>query len=340
MRIGTIPDNLGTTIARRSRRQQLLAFGACLLMGAFALNASAQSTWPTRPVKLVVGTAPGGGVDLMARTLAQPLADVLGQSVVVDNKAGGSGNTTAAEIIRAAPDGYNLMFGPQTQQTVNPSLIKGSPNTARDLVPVALVGRSQLHLFVRKDLGVNTLAELVALARSKPGVLTYNSSGVGTSPHLLGELFQKQAKFSMLHVPYKGSGPALQSLLAGETDMGFLTGVAFQHVKSGRLQMLGVASDRRPPDHPSVPTMTEAGFPGIVFDAWIGIWAPAATPQPVLDRLSKALEEVLAQPAVMKKFTDFNAEAKFVNTVEFRKMLDSETQTLSALVKERNITAE
>ncbi|RZJ22551.1 MAG: tripartite tricarboxylate transporter substrate binding protein, partial [Haliea sp.] len=237
------------------------------LLGAAVLSASAQ-TWPTRPVRVVVGTAPGGGVDLMARALSQPLSDLLGQSVVIDNKAGGSGNLSAAEIIRSTPDGYNLLFGPMTQQTVNPSLIKGSPNSAKDLVPVALIGRSQLHLVTKKDLGVHNVADLVKLAKSKPGTISYSSSGVGTSPHLLGELFQKQAGISLLHVPYKGSGPALQSALAGETDIAFITGVAYQHVRAGRLHMLAVASDRRAPEFPEIPTMIESGYPEIVFDAW------------------------------------------------------------------------
>ena len=182
----------------------------------------------------------------MARALAQPLSELLGQSVIVENKAGGSSNVAAADIINSAPDGYSVMFGPMTQQTVNPYQISRTPNAARDLSPVGLIGRSQLHLVTKKDLPVNSVADLVKLAKSRPGVLTYSTSGVGTSPHLLGELFQKQAGISMLHVPYKGSGPALQSILAGETDVSFQTGVVYQHVRSGTLRMLAVASDRRP----------------------------------------------------------------------------------------------
>lgn len=314
-----------------------LAGGA--LLGGLGLNARAQSA-STRAVRLLVATAPGGGVDLMARALAQPLSDLLAQSVVVDNRAGGSSNVAAAEIIRSTADGYNLLFGPMTLQTVNPYLIKGSPNAARDLVPVGLIGRSQLHLVTRKGLAVNSVAELVDLAKSKPGVITYSSSGVGTSPHLLGELFQKQAGISLLHVPYKGSGPALQSALAGETDISFITGVAYPHVRLGNLRMLAVASDKRAPEFPAVPTMIDAGYPDIVFDAWIGIWAPAATPQPVLDRLTKALSDACAQPAVVKKFVDFNAEAQFVDTVRFRRMMEKEGNIMSALVRERNISAE
>jgi tripartite-type tricarboxylate transporter receptor subunit TctC len=324
--------------AQLSPKRWFQAVSGVLLLAA-SLTVSAQN-WPARTVRVVVGTAPGGGVDLMARALAQPLSDLLGQPVAIDNRAGGSGNLAAVEIIRSTPDGYNLLFGPMTQQTVNPSLIKGSPNSAKDLVPVGLIGRSQLHLVTKKDLPANSVADLVKLAKSKPGTITYSSSGVGTSPHLLGELFQKQAGISLLHVPYKGSGPALLSALAGETDIAFITGVAYQHVRAGRLNLLAVASDKRASEFPQVPTMIEAGYKEIVFDAWIGIWAPAATPPAVLERLSKALADACNQPAVIKKFNDFNAEAKFVDSAGFRLMLEKETQTMSVLVKERNISAD
>jgi tripartite-type tricarboxylate transporter receptor subunit TctC len=333
------PEQPSAPAEVRITRQRFVPWACGALVGAAWMPARAQA-WPARAVRIVVGTAPGGGVDLMARALAQPLSDLLGQSIAIDNKAGGSGNLSAAEIIRSTPDGYNLLFGPMTQQTVNPSLIKGSPNSARDLVPVGLIGRSQLHLYAKKGLPAANVAELVKLARAKPGSISYGSSGVGTSPHLLAELFQKRAGVSLLHVPYKGSGPALQSILAGETDITFTTGVGYQHVRTGRLGMLAVASDRRAPEFPEVPTMIEAGYPDIVFDAWIGIWAPVATPQAVLDRLTKALSDACAQPAVMKKFSDFNAEAKFVDSANFRRMLEKETETMSALVRERNISAE
>jgi tripartite-type tricarboxylate transporter receptor subunit TctC len=329
-----------TPIPGAISRKRFLQAACGAMLGALALPGAAQPKWPTRAVRILVGTAPGGGVDLMARALAQPLSELLGQSVIVDNKAGGSSNAAAADIIGSAPDGYNVMFGPMTQQTVNPYLISGSPNAARDLIPVGLIGRSQLHLVTKKDLPVNNIADLIKLAKSKPGVLTYSTSGVGTSPHLLGELLQKQAGISLLHVPYKGSGPALQSILAGETDISFQTGVVYQHVRLGKLRMLAVASDRRPAALPEIPTMIEAGFPDIVFDAWIGIWVPAATPAPIVERWSKALADACGQPTLAKKFSDFNAEARFVDSTGFKRMLDAEARTMSALIKERNIQSD
>ena len=164
---------------------------ACLAAAAW-LPAQAQQTWPARPIRAIVGFAPGGGVDNMARAISQPMGELLGQSIVVDNKPGGSGNTSASEASRAPADGYTILFAPLTQQTVNPFVIKGSPDMAKDMVPVAIVGRNKLHLVVKKDLPVNNLQELIAYAKAQPRKLNYSSSGVATSPHLLGELFLKQ----------------------------------------------------------------------------------------------------------------------------------------------------
>jgi len=297
-------------------------------------------TWPTKTLRAIVGFAPGGGVDTMARTISQPMGELLGQSIVVENKPGGSGNASASEASRARADGYTLLFAPLTQQTVNPFVIKGSPDMAKDMVPVAIVGRNKLHLVVKKDLPVSNLQELIALARANPGKLNYASSGVATSPHLLGELFLKQTGVEMVHVPYKGSAPAMQSVLAGETDLVFDPGLAFQHIRVGNAKILAVASDKRPTQFPDTPTMAEAGYPAITFDAWTGIWVPAGTPAPVIERISKALSTVLARPDVMKRFEELNAEARYRDTTEFRSLLDQETRMLSSIIKERNITVD
>lgn len=326
-------------IASFPRRRVLSAvIGAAFALGLPTGALQAQTAWPAKPIRAVVGFAAGGGVDTMARTVSQPLADLLGQPVIVDNKPGGSGNTSAAEVARSAADGYTLLFAPLTQQTVNPYVIKGSPDMVKAMVPVAIVGRNKLHLVVKKDLAVKNVKELIELARSQPGKLNYSSSGVATSPHLLGELFLKQTGVNIVHVPYKGSGPAMQSVLAGETDLVFDPGLAFQHIRMGNARMLAVASDKRPTQFPDTPTMGELGFPAITFDAWTGIWVPAGTPPEAIDKLSKALANVLGQPAIMKRFEDLNAEARYRDTAEFKAMLDSETKTLSAIIKERNIT--
>jgi len=319
-----------------SRRTVLTS--AAALLAAPALRA--QGAWPAKPIRAVIGFAPGGGVDNMVRTIAPGMGELLGQPLVIDNKPGASGNTAAADVARAQADGYTILFAPLAQQSINPFVIKNSPDMAKEMTPVALVGRNKLHLVVKKDLPVNNLKELVELAKSRPGKLNFASSGVATSPHLLHELFLKEAGVSMVHVPYKGSGPAIQSVLAGETDMVWDPGLAFQHIQQGKARILAVASDKRPTAFPNVPTMAEAGMPAVTYDAWTGIWVPAGTPPAAIERISKALEKVLADPAVAKRFEDNNAEARFRTTAEFKTMVAAEVKTLSAIIKERNITME
>lgn len=327
---------LTSRIARRHLLGAALAVTLCAPLGAL----HAQSAWPVKPIRAIVGFPPGGGVDVMTRTLSQPLADVLGQSVVVENKPGAVGNIAAFDVIRASPDGYNVLFAATFTQTVNPSLIKDSPNLARDLIPVAIIGRFKYHLVVRQDLPVNNFRDLLALARAQPGKLNFASGGQGSQPHLLGELLQKQTGISITHIPYRGSGPALQALLAGETDMVFDPAASFPHVEAGKLKMLATTSDKRPARFPNVPTFSEAGVQGMEADAWIGVWVPAGTPPDVVDRLNRALVNVLAQPGVRKRFDDMNAEAVYMDATKFRELLVAEEKTMSSLIKDRNVRVE
>jgi tripartite-type tricarboxylate transporter receptor subunit TctC len=323
--------------ARPSRRHLLQLVAALSCLGtAGALHA--QAAWPSKSIRAVVGFAAGGGVDVMTRTLAQPLGEALGQTIVVDNKPGGSGNIAAVDVIRSAGDGYTLLVAPTTQETVNPSILKASPNATRELMPVAIIGRHKLHLVVRNDLPVKSVKELVELARSQPGKLTYASSGPGTSPHLLAELFLQQTGTQILHVPYRGSAPAMQAVLAGEADMVFDPGLTFPHVRAGKARMLAVASNKRPVQFPDTPTLTEAGVPGTEFDAWTGIWVPVGTPSEVIQRLSRTIAQVLTQPAVRKRFEDINAEPLHIDTAEFRELLNREKKLMTTLISERKIT--
>ncbi len=330
-------QHLSIPFQRRALLRSALALCAAAPFGG---SVFAQGAWPNKPVRGVVGFAAGGGVDLMARTLGIPLADLLGQQLVVDNKPGAVGNIAAADVIRSAPDGYSVLFAATFTQTVNPSVMKGSPNVARDLIPVAIIGRYKYHLVVRADLPVNSLTELVALAKAQPGKLTYASAGPGSQPHLLGELFQKQAGIQMLQVPYKGSGPALQAVLAKEADMVFDPGISFQHVDAGKLKMLAITSDKRPPKYPQVPTFTEAGIPGMEADAWIGVWVPTGTPPDVVAKLDKALATAIARPDIQKRFDDMSAEAIHQETAKFRTLLAAEEKMMASLIRERNITIE
>jgi tripartite-type tricarboxylate transporter receptor subunit TctC len=320
------------------RRTVLRAVLALSLVAPLDQSIAQQSPWPTKPIRGVVGFAPGGGVDVMARAVSEPLAALLGQSIVIDNKPGAAGNVAASDVIRSAPDGYTILFGTSFGQAVNHLLIKSTPNMARDLIPVAIIGRYKFHLVVRSELPWNSVADLVTYAKANPGKVSFANSGAGTQPHLLGVLFEKQAGIKILHVPYKGSAPALQALLSKDTDAVFDPGIAFQFVDSGKLKMLAIASEKRPPLYPQVPTTAEAGVPGMDADAWIGVWVPTGTPPAVVAKLSQSLATIVARPDIQKRFNDMSAEAIHLDTAKFRGVLAKEEKIYGDLIRERNIT--
>ena len=321
----------------RSARTVLRVLSALLLVTAAA---GVHAEWPEKPIRLVLGVAPGGGTDLMARTFAPPLGERLGQAIVVENFAGASGNLAVEKVVNANPDGYTLLMGPLTYQTANPYLIKTTPNMARDLVPVALVGKTQLFLLTKLDLPVQNVTDLIRLAKQKPGAITYSSSGVGTSPHFLGELLAKEAGISLLHVPYKSAGPALMSVVSGESDIGFFSGSALPQVRAGKVRPLAIASEKRAPELPNIPTLRELGMPAVEYDVWYGVWAPARTPRAVVERLSAALLEVCQQAPLRKKFTESSIDADCRGPADMHRVLDAEAKVLSTLIRERNISTE
>jgi tripartite-type tricarboxylate transporter receptor subunit TctC len=324
------------TLARLTRRRFAAMTGA-MTGAAFVSQLHAQTAWPNKPVRFVLGYAPGGGSDVMARTVSQPIADAIGQSIVVDNKPGASGNIGTAEVARAAPDGYTFMVGPTTQVSANPFLFKLNFNPATELLPVAALGRFQLHLITRGDFPAKTVRQLIEYARANPGKLTYASTGPGTPPHLVAEAFLKQAGITALAVPYRGSGPALQAMLAGETDFTIDPGVAFPHVKAGKLNMLGVASAKRPPLFPDVPTLIESGVPGMEFDAWVGVWAPTGTPADIRAKMSAAVAKSLMLASTKERFAGLSGEASFLDAAAFKGVIDRETAVFSTLIKDLNL---
>lgn len=322
-----------------SRRRAIGLAAALGCLGAAPL-VHAQGTWPDKPLRLVVGFPPGGGVDVMARIVSQPLSELLGKPVVVDNKPGAASNLAMTEVAHANADGYTVLLGPSTVQTANPFLYKVSTNPATSLVPVASVGRYQLHLVVRNGFPAKDLRELIAYARSHPGKLTYASAGAGTTPHLVSELFLQEADIQGLHVPYRGSAPALQAVIAGEADFVMDPGISFQHVRTGRARMFAVASANRSPQFPDIRTIVEDGIRGLDLDTWVGIWMPANAPEAARNKLSSALAKVLADPAVQQKFLALNGEAHFMNAADYRSLLEKETAVFSSLIKNRKIIAE
>ena len=239
----------------RPRRtvMHLAAAALCLLGTAGAAYAQA---WPAKPIKIVIGFAPGGTTDVMARVMAQSLSDALGQSVLVENKPGASGNLAAAEVIRAAPDGYTFMLAPTSVETANPFLFKQTILPSRDLTPVVGVGRSQMYLVVKPQITAKDAKEMVSMIKADPKKLSYASAGAGTPPHLAGELFNKVLGVQVTHIPYKGAAPALQDVMAGQADYVFDPGISFPHVRAGKVRMLAVAGAKRSSFFPEVPTLS------------------------------------------------------------------------------------
>lgn len=278
---------------------------ACLVIATATLSgaAMAQSDYPNRTIRLIVPASPGGGTDFTARLIAQRLSALLNQSVVVENRAGASGNIGAELVARAAPDGYSLVM-PITSFPMNPSLFKKMPfDTERDFAPVVLASVAPLYLVVNPSVPVNSVSELIALAKAKPDALNYANSGRGTSAHLAGELFKRMAGIEMTSLPYKGGGPAVIDLIAGQVQVYFSTiPAAIAHVQTGKLRGLAVTSSKRVEQIPNVPTVAESGLPGFEVVGWFGIFAPAGTPAPIIGRLNTEINRILKEPQTRDQF--------------------------------------
>ena len=243
-------------------------------------------------------------------------------------------------MVRAAPDGYTFLVAPTSVETANPFLFKSNQQPSRDLTPVMGIGRMQMYLVARPTLEVNDAKQLVALAKSQPGKLSFASSGTGTPPHLAGELFVQSTGTSITHVPYKGSAPALQDVMGGQADFVFDPGIAFPHIKTGKVKLLAVASDRKSPFFPEAPTYADLGIKNASLDIWYGVWAPNKVPAEITERLARELTKALAVPELKQRFNSLGAEPAPVETAAFRKLLDDEGKTLSALIKDRKITVD
>jgi tripartite-type tricarboxylate transporter receptor subunit TctC len=282
-------------------RAMVVAGVICGVVGAGAACArnaakAASQDYPTKPVRLIVPFPPGGGVDSVARILGQRLSETLGQNVVLDNR-GGSGGTIAAEIAaKSAPDGYTLFFGGSASHGITPHLYRKLPyDPVKDFAPVILVGSTPYILVVHPSVAATTVKELIALAKANPGKLNYASAGSGSTLHLTGELFKTMAGVDILHVPYKGSAPALTDLLGGRVQMTFNpAAVVSPHIKSGRLRALAVTSGKRTALAPELPTIAEAGLPGFEASGWYGVLAPAATPRGIVQKLNREIGSLIA----------------------------------------------
>ncbi|MCG2594318.1 tripartite tricarboxylate transporter substrate binding protein [Ramlibacter sp. XY19] len=312
----------------RMRRRALLALAATVPFAAWA-------AFPDRPLRLVVPFPAGGAADLMARGLAQHLGEQLGQQVVIDNR-GGAGGTLAAEIVaRAPPDGYTLLFATMGTQAINPALYpKLRYDPLKDFAPIALTHITPRVLVVPATVRANSVAELVALAKARPGQISYGSAGNGSSSHLSGALFESLAGVDMVHVPYKGSAPLLTDLLAGRIDATFDSFTVYEeHIKSGRVRALAVTSRTRMAALPQVPTLAEAGLAGYEVSNWLGVLAPAGTPREVVAGLHAAVGRAMADAGMKRQLVALGIEPASSTPEEFAALIRSEIPKWARIVK-------
>ena len=287
------------TIINRLRRLSLAAVPA-LLCGAFAAPAMASDKWPERPIRLVVNFAPGGAADVMGRAISPTMSQVLGQSVVVDNKPGANGNIGIGETVRAPKDGYTLLLSSGGGISINPMIYSKLPfNPEKDLIPVAAVARVHVFLETNPSLPVSNVQDFIKHLQANPGKLSYGSPGPGSSPHLAGEMFKRAAKVDATHIPYKGAGPALTDVLSGQLQYWFDPGPGLKQVEAGKLKLLAIGSPQRSPLYPKVPTLAESGLPGFDADTLFGIYAPAGTPAPVVEAVRASVLKALEQKNVI-----------------------------------------
>lgn len=319
---------------RAARRQALGSIAAAVAAAAVPLSAGAQAEWPTKTVRIVVPFAAGGTTDIAARLLAEQLSTVLKQPVIVDNRAGAGGNIGAAEVARSAPDGYTFLMGTPGTQAINQFLYPKMPyDTDKDLIPVSHVVSVPNVLIVPATLGVKTLDELLALARSRPGQLTYGSPGNGTTGHLSTELFKSRAKVFVTHIPYRGSGPMLQDLLGGQITMAIDNlPSAMPHIKSGRLIALGVTSTRPVAELPGVRPIS-ATLPGYSAVSWFVLMAPRGTPEPIVSRMATEIDRILKRPAVIERFQALGAEPVGGTPAQLGRFIAEETTKWREVVK-------
>jgi tripartite-type tricarboxylate transporter receptor subunit TctC len=308
---------------------------------AFSLlsgSALAQN-YPTRPVRIVIPLSPGGTTDIPGRILAPHLSEALGKQFFVENKPGAGGTIGADYVAKAKPDGYTLLLT-ATPHVITGNLYKSLPyNTLADFAPVIRIASGPYVLVVHPSLGANSVQELIALAKAQPGKVDYASSGNGSAQHLVGAMFTHMAGIDLMHVPYKGSGPAQQDLMGGVVKVGFVgTPIAIPHVKSGRLKALGVTTAQRSPQMPDVPTIAEAGVPGYEALVWVGMLAPAQTPPEIVARLNSEIGKLLRSPDVQKQLSASGVEATPTTPEEFGAYLKSEFDKWGKVVRESGAT--
>jgi tripartite-type tricarboxylate transporter receptor subunit TctC len=315
----------------------ILAAAAAALFAFPSPPASAQD-YPTRPVTVIVPFAPGGATDNVARAVTAKMRDKLGQQIVIENRPGAGGAVGAQHVARSRPDGYTLLYWNSGFVTA-PHLSQLQYDHLKDFEPVALAGSTPTIISVHPNLPAKNLTELIALAKSKPGEINFGSSGLGSSDHLAVELLQSIAGIKMTHVPYKGGSPAAAAAVAGEVQLlGLSPGTVTGQLRAGQLRGLAVASERRLPSLPDVPTSAESGLPEYVVPIWLGMWAPAGTPKPIVAKLNEAARDALADEEVRKTLANVGVEAVGSSSDEFAAMVHAESERWGKIIREARIT--
>jgi tripartite-type tricarboxylate transporter receptor subunit TctC len=309
--------------------------------GLLLASAAWGQTYPNRPVRIVIPLSPGGTTDVPGRIVAQRLSEALGQQFFVENRAGAGGTIGADYVAKAKPDGYTLLLT-ATPHVITGNLYKNLPyRTLEDFVPVIRIASGPYVLVVHPSLGVNSIKELIALAKAQPGKIDYASSGNGSAQHLVGALFTHMAEIQLTHVPYKGSGPAQQDLMGGIVKVGFVgTPIAIPHVKAGRLKALGVTTSRRSPHMPEVPTIAEAGVPGYEALVWVGMLAPAATPQDIVSKLNGEIRKLLGGPEVQQLLASSGVDPTPTTPEEFGVYLKADFEKWGKVVRDSGATVQ
>ena len=311
------------------------AFAAILTCG------SALAAFPEKGITIVVPTAAGGANDAMARVIGQAMAAILKQPVIVDNKAGANGAIASEFVMRAPPDGYTLMLGYIATHAMNPSLQKLRYDPVKDFEPVGMVGSSATLMVVAPNVKAGNAKEVVALLKASPDKISYASAGNGTAPHFAAEMFKLSTGTNMLHVPYKGSAPAVTDTIGGQTQVMFPSlFTAMPYVKGGKLKAVGVAGDKRSALMPDVPTLKEQGIAGVDVSQWYAIFAPAKTPRPVIDQLNKVLNEVLADKNVIQRLESHGAEVSTMTPDQLRTYVQQEQLKWKKVVQAAKLTAD
>ncbi len=319
-------------------RRIAIAIASLAALGCTAVMAQA---YPSKQINMVVPNPPGGVVDSSARLLAEPLARLVGQPIVVDNRGGASGNIAYSQVARAPKDGYTLLISYSAYHVGNPAMFSRLPWNQDELTPVALISAATNVITTHPSVPANNLKELIAYVKANPNKVNYASQGNGSLSHVGTALFEQTTQTQMTHVPYRGSGPAIADVLAGQVQMFMTTPPSVMgHVQTGKLRPYAVTSKTRHPMMPDVPTTAEAGLPGFELEAWVGLFAPAGTPADVVNRLSEQVKVALEQPEAKQRATSLGIEIRYMNPRDLGELVRKETEYWGQIIRSRNISAD